>query len=172
MRVDWLNLARLRLRREIAMSALDHEPFPRGALIAASALVGLSLTATAAVRLVRITSPAPVVLAQPAPAASVDLRFSDEANGSIRVTNSSNAQLVATIEPGVGGFIRGVMRGLARDRISRHIGEAPPFRLSQARDGKMSLEDTATGRTIDLESFGAGNRDSFVQLLRSPGARS
>jgi putative photosynthetic complex assembly protein len=154
------------------MSALDHEPFPRGALVAAFTLVGLSLVATTAVRLVRISAPAPVAAAQPAPAASADLRFSDQADGSIRVQNSRTDQVVATIQPGVGGFVRGVMRGLARDRISRHIGEGPPFRLSQARDGQMSLTDTATGRVIDLESFGAGNRDSFVQLLNSPGART
>jgi putative photosynthetic complex assembly protein len=155
------------------MSALDHEPFPRGALIAAFALVGFSLAATAAVRLVRISAPpAPIVASLPAPALTADLRFSDEADGSIRVQNARTDQIVATIQPGVGGFVRGVMRGLARDRISRHIGEAPPFRLSQARDGRMTLEDTATGRLIDLESFGAGNRDSFVQLLKAPGAQS
>ena len=154
------------------MSTLDHEPFPRGALIAASAMVGLSLVATTAVRLVKITAPAPIAAAQPAPAASVDLRFSDQADGSIRVQNSRTDQVVETIQPGVGGFVRGVMRGLARDRISRHIGEAPPFRLSQAKDGRMSLEDTATGRVIDLESFGAGNRQSFIELLKASGART
>jgi putative photosynthetic complex assembly protein len=95
------------------------------------------------------------------------LRFSDETDGSIRVQNAKTGQRVATIQPGSGGFVRGVMRGLARDRISRHIGEAPPFRLSQAQDKRMTLEDTATGRVIDLESFGSGNRDSFLQLLAS-----
>jgi putative photosynthetic complex assembly protein len=154
------------------MSALDHEPFPRGALIAASALIGFSLLSTAVVRLVRISAPVPIAASQPAPAASADLRFSDQADGSIRVQNSRTDRVVATIQPGSGGFVRGVMRGLARDRIRRHIGEAPPFRLSQAINGQMSLEDTATGRVIDLESFGASNRDSFVQLLNSPGART
>jgi putative photosynthetic complex assembly protein len=154
------------------MSALDHEPFPRGALIAASALVGFSLVSAAAVRLVRISTPAPIAASQPAPVASADLRFSDQSDGSIKVQNTRTDQVVATIQPGVGGFVRGVMRGLARDRIRRHIGEAPPFRLSQAKNGRISLEDTATGRVIDLESFGAGNRDSFVQLLHAPGAQS
>ena len=153
------------------MSALDHEPFPRGALIATAALIGFTLVATTAVRLVRIhTPPAPIVASSPAPAVTADLRFSDEADGSIRVENAGTNQIVATIQPGVGGFVRGVMRGLARDRISRHIGAAPPFRLSQGRDGHLTLQDTATGRMIDLESFGSGNRDAFVQLLQAPGA--
>jgi len=150
------------------MSALDHEPFPRGALIATGALIGFSLLATTAVRLVRINAPpAPAVSSLPAPALTADLRFSDETDGSIRVQNAKTGQRVATIQPGSGGFVRGVMRGLSRDRISRHIGEAPPFRLSQAQDKRMTLEDTATGRVIDLESFGSGNRDSFLQLLAS-----
>jgi putative photosynthetic complex assembly protein len=152
------------------MSAIDHEPFPRGALIAASALVGFSLLATTVVRVARITSPAPAATAQPLPVASVDLWFNDQADGSIQVRNARTGAAVARIEPGVGGFVRGVMRGLAHDRIRRHIGEAPAFRLSQASNGSLSLEDTATGRVIDLESFGAGNRDSFVQLLHAKGA--
>ena len=154
------------------MSALDHEPFPKAALIATSALVGFSLLATTAVRLVRITAPAPIAAAQPVPAASVDLWFNDQTDGSIRIRNARTGEAVATIQPGVGGFVRGVMRGLAHDRLRRHIGETPPFRLSQARDGQMSLQDTATGRVIDLESFGTGNRDSFIQLLKAPGAHS
>jgi putative photosynthetic complex assembly protein len=155
------------------MSALDHEPFPRGALIAAGALVGFSLVATTAVRLIRISAPpTPVAASVAAPAQTADLRFSDELNGSIQVQNARTDRVVATIQPGVGGFVRGVMRGLARDRISRKIGEGPPFRLSQARDGRISLEDTATGRLIDLESFGSANRQSFIELLRAPGAQS
>jgi putative photosynthetic complex assembly protein len=155
------------------MSAIDHEPFPRGALIAAAALVGFSLLATTAVRLVRINaSPAPAAASLPAPALTADLRFSDEADGSIRVQNARTDRVVATIQPGVGGFVRGVMRGLARDRISRQIGETPPFRLSEAQDGRMTLQDTATGRVIDLQSFGSGNREAFVQLLQAPGAGS
>jgi hypothetical protein len=74
--------------------------------------------------------------------------------------------LAGTVNPGEGGFIRGVMRGLARDRISRHIGAEPPFRLALSADGQLTLFDTATGRLIDLESFGQGNRDSFFDLLR------
>jgi putative photosynthetic complex assembly protein len=150
------------------MSALDTEPFPKFALISASALVGLSLIATTAVRLSRTLAPeAPATsAAASASVASLDLRFKDQPDGSIRITRASDDGLAGTVHPGEGGFIRGVMRGLARDRISRHIGAEPPFRLSLAQDGDLSLLDTATGRLIDLESFGEGNRASFFDLLR------
>jgi len=39
------------------MSAVDAEPFPKGALIAAAAMIGLSVAATAAVRIARIYAP-------------------------------------------------------------------------------------------------------------------
>ena len=71
--------------------------------------------------------------------------------------------------PDTNGFVRGVMRGMARDRLSRHIGQAPPFRLSRDARGKLWLQDTATSRLIDLEAFGEGNRAAFAAFL--PGSR-
>jgi putative photosynthetic complex assembly protein len=131
-------------------------------------MIGLSLIATTAVRLSRVLTP-PLPASEsltPAPVASSDLRFQDEADGSIRITRAADNSYAGTVHPGEGGFIRGVMRGLARDRISRHIGAAPPFRLSLSGDGQLTLLDTATGRLLDLESFGESNRDSFFDLLR------
>jgi putative photosynthetic complex assembly protein len=132
-------------------------------------MIGLALIATTAVRVSRILSPQtqPAAAAAPAALASLDLRFKDQADGSIRITRAADDSLAATVHPGEGGFIRGVMRGLARDRISRHIGEAPPFRLSLDHNHQLWLLDTATGRLIDLESFGASNRDDFYKLLNA-----
>ncbi len=146
------------------MSELDREPFPRGALIAAASVVAFSLIATTAARWVGINpSGAPVISA---PAQSVYLRFVDEPDGSVRVRDGYDDRVVADLAPGAGGFVRGVMRGLAHDRKTHGIGSAPPFRLSIWRDGRLALQDTATGRLIDLDAFGASNKDAFAQLLR------
>ena len=69
------------------------------------------------------------------------------------------------------GFVRGVMRGLARDRRARGIDNRPPFTLTLWRDGELSLTDTATGRTIELSAFGPTNRATFAALLpaQAPG---
>jgi putative photosynthetic complex assembly protein len=74
---------------------------------------------------------------------------------------------VAVLAPGTNGFIRGVLRGLARDRRSRGISQEPAFRLAQWPDGRLSLEDLATGKRIELGSFGATNRAAFAQILAS-----
>ncbi|NBT80006.1 MAG: photosynthetic complex assembly protein PuhC, partial [Betaproteobacteria bacterium] len=34
------------------------------------------------------------------------------------------------------------------------------------QDGRLTLIDPSTGRTIDLESFGAINANNFARLLR------
>ncbi len=151
------------------MSDIDREAFPKPALIAVGLLLALSLAGTAAVRIARTSAPVAAPSA-PASTASVDLRFSDQSDGSIRISDNRSGAVVATLAPDSNGFIRGVMRGLARDRISRHIGEAPPFRLSQDHAGKLWLQDTATRRLIDLEAFGTGNRAAFAELLHTPAA--
>ena len=80
--------------------------------------------------------------------------------------NGVGAGIVSVIEPGQQtGFIRGVMRGLARDRRSRGIGNAPPFNLTLWRDGELSLTDSATRRSIELTAFGSTNRAAFAALL-------
>ena len=153
------------------MSAIEHEAFPRGALVATAALLGVTLAGTAAVRLARVSGPA-LPISAPAAVAAVDLRFADAPDGSIRVSDARSGAQVSTVAPGVGGFVRGVMRGMARDRLARHIGQAPPFRLSRDGAGQLWLQDTATGRLIDLEAFGAGNRAAFAAFMPSRDTRT
>jgi putative photosynthetic complex assembly protein len=146
------------------MSAIDTEPFPRGALIAAGALVVFSLAATTFVRLERLGSPT-VASVRPAPARAVDVKFTDEADGSVGVHDGRDGHLIETLAPGTNGFVRSVMRGLAHERMRRGIGPSQPFRVTQARDGKLALEDPATGRLIDLDAFGAPNAAGFADML-------
>ena len=155
------------------MSAVDTEPFPKSALIAAAALIGFTMVATAAGRMVRLSAP-PAVADQAGPAAThaLQLRFTDEADGSVTVIDSDSNRQVASLAPGTNGFIRGVMRGLARERRGLRIGAEPPFRLAAWPDGRLTLDDTATGRRIDLNAFGTSNRQAFLGLLDAGGPRS
>lgn len=100
------------------------------------------------------------------PALTRDLQFEDQPDGSLAVVSSPDGQLVHVVEPGNGGFVRGVLRGLGRDRKLRGIGPEPVFRLTRWEDGRLSLTDTATGVRIDLEPFGPTNLESFAVMLR------
>jgi putative photosynthetic complex assembly protein len=144
-------------------------PFPKGAVRAAGVLIVLALTAAGAGRYAGIGT---LTLAPAAPVASLDLRFTDRADGAVTVSSAPDDREIAVLAPGTNGFVRGVLRGLARDRHSRGIGADVPFRLVRRVDGRLSLEDPATGRAIDLGAFGPTNVEAFGRLLQAQGGKS
>jgi putative photosynthetic complex assembly protein len=145
------------------MTAAAPDTFPKSALIATGALLLAAVGGTAAVRIARIVSP-PAPVAAPVAASAVDLRFGDRADGAVTVSRADGAP-VAVLAPDTNGFVRGVMRGLARERLSRHLGAAAPFRLSRDTAGRLWLQDLATRRLVDLEAFGGDNRAAFAAFL-------
>lgn len=152
------------------MSEIDSQPFPRGALIGAGSFVGLALCLTAAVPLGLLPRPQTAEAARIEtgikPAQVRDLRFLDEADGAVRVVDANGLAPDERILPGTNqGFIRGVVRGLARDRHLRGIGQEVPFRLTRWENGRLSLRDLATDRTIELDSFGGDNSAAFARLM-------
>jgi putative photosynthetic complex assembly protein len=133
---------------------------PRLPVLAMAALVATALIGAAGVRLsgMNISEPdAPTSMTR-------TLRFADRADGSIDVTDASTGKLVQRIE-GQQGFVRGTLRGLARERRARGIGSEAPFELLARTDGRLTLLDPATGRRVDLESFGPVNSAEFARLL-------
>ncbi len=146
------------------------ELLPQGTLKLAGALVAFAIGATAIVRIAGIppaASPEAVRAEAGTPAvASRSLRFTDRADGAVVIQDVREGRVAAVIQPGEQtGFVRGVLRGLARDRKARGIDDGPPFTLTLWRDGQLSLTDTATGRSIELTAFGSSNRAAFAALL-------
>lgn len=161
------------------MRATHHhgDMLPRGTLILAGSLLAFALAATSIVRIAGIPPAAsPVAMRAAANIAEVEtrrLRFVDRADGAVVIIDADRGGTASVIEPGQQtGFIRGVMRGLARDRRMRGIGNGPPFTLALWQDGQLSLTDSATGRSIELTAFGTANRAAFAALLETKGARS
>jgi putative photosynthetic complex assembly protein len=143
-------------------ASVGNRPFPRGALLGAAALVGFALLSATTARLTGVgTTQMPAAAA----AESRELRFEDRADGSVAVYEAPEDRLVDILDPGTNGFVRGALRGLARERKRNEIGRQPPFRLVLWVDGRLSLEDPSTGRQIDLEAFGPTNREAFARLL-------
>ena len=146
---------------------------PRGTLIAASSLVLFVLAATSIVRIAHIPPAAsPATMREHAHIAAVksrDLRFTDRADGAVLIEDTKGG--VASVIPAgqQTGFIRGVMRGLARERRSRGIGDGPPFNLTLWQDGELSLTDSATGRALELTALGPTIRAAFAVLLDAKG---
>jgi putative photosynthetic complex assembly protein len=143
------------------------QPFPRAVLIGAALLVALAIALAGMARTTGIGATRLVTAS--AVVASRDLRFADRPDGSIAVTEAASGQTIAIVAPGTNGFVRGAMRGLARERKRQDIGAVPPFRLAEWSDGRMTLEDPATGRVIDLAAFGAVNAEAFARLMSAKG---
>ncbi len=140
--------------------------FMRAPLFAAGALVVGSLIAVAAVR----TTGFGAMHEPDAPAVEVrEFRFEDRPDGSIVVLDKSGEHVVDTVAPGTNGFLRGTMRGLARERKRQGVGPELPFRMVGRADGKLTLEDPGTGRRVDVGSFGPTNAAVFAALMAHHG---
>ncbi len=95
----------------------------------------------------------------------VFLRFVDVEAGEVHVYEHTSDSRIATLEPAKDSFIRGVMRGMARERRSRDIGMRPPFRLALFGDGSMIVEDPSVDMHVNLVAFGPTNIGSFHTLM-------
>jgi putative photosynthetic complex assembly protein len=138
----------------------EDRSLPRGALAAAAGLIVLAIAGAAYGRLGGHTTAAP-----PANAIETrELRFTDRADGAVVITEE-DGDLVTVVAPGTNGFLRGVLRGLAQERMRRDLGPETPFQLTRWSDGRLSLADPVTDRHVYLEAFGPSNVAPFAALL-------
>jgi len=144
-------------------------PFPTVPLRAAAGLVIFSVAITAAARIFGLTAGSGV---DSPVRAERDLRFVEHqigdagvSAGGIDVIDANTGHKIDELRPGGDGFIRATLRGLARERKRRGLGPEVPFRLAQHADGRLTLEDPAISRTIELEAFGSTNSGAFARLL-------
>ena len=136
--------------------------FPRGPLLGAAALILAALAGTALMRLSGVDIHTPDAAA----VVTRELRFEDRPDGSIAVIDANDQHAVTTIT-GQSGFVRGTLRGLARERKRSGLGPDAPFLLIGRANGRLTLQDPATGRVVDLDSFGPANAGEFVRLLNA-----
>ncbi len=137
----------------------SEHPIPRAFIVGAAFLMVATIVAATTARWTgvgRLENPAFVA------AEVVDLTFRDRADGGIDVVGAGT---VTTLDPGTNGFVRGVLRGFARDRRARGAGPEAPFRLFRSADGQVLIGDTVTGRVLDLVAFGATNEEAFAKLF-------
>jgi putative photosynthetic complex assembly protein len=137
-------------------------PFPRGALLGAAALMTLAIVAAGTARLTGIgASHVP----EGTSVESRDLRFADRTDGAVVISEAGTGRVVDVASPGTNGFLRSTLRGLARERKRQDLGAEAPFRLTRWADGRLSLQDEATGRSVDLGAFGHTNAAVFARLM-------
>jgi len=152
------------------MSEIDSQPFPKAPLIGAGLIVGVTILFAAGPRLGYLPPIHTATTERTAKHVAVvetrDLRFTDRADGALVIDDTVRGSVAAVLPHGTNnGFIRGVLRGMARDRLLRGVGRTEPFRLTLFADGALTLFDPSTARNIELGSFGPTNKQSFADLL-------
>lgn len=144
----------------------ERRPFPKGALVGAAALIGFTMLVVGAARVTGTVSPA---LPGTESVESLALHFEDRADGAVVVIDDADERVIDVLEPGSNGFVRGALRGLARERHRRDIGPQSPFILTYWDNERVSLHDPMTGARIDLGAFGPTNQWAFARLLEGVG---
>lgn len=98
---------------------------------------------------------------------SASLHFVDLDGGLVSVVDANENREITRLQVGEDGFMRSVMRGLARERKAHGLGPEIPFELTLWEDGLVSLIDPATERRVELSAFGKDNLAAFTRLLPS-----
>lgn len=137
-------------------------PFPRNTLIIAGTVILLSIMTAAAGRMTGAADSPPTA----AMVTSRTLLFQDRPNGAVAVFDATDpSRPIDILAPATNGFLRATMRGLAQQRIRQDASRTTPFRLTEWADGRLTLEDPATGRRVEMEAFGITNEQAFANLL-------
>jgi putative photosynthetic complex assembly protein len=133
---------------------------PRRALLGGAGVLLAVLGLTAAARLSgRATRDADARVV-----ARRTLRFIDRPDHGVAVVDGASGDVLEVVH-GEQGFLRGTLRGLARERRRRGIGSAEPLLLTAFADGRLALSDPTTDQRIDLESFGPSNAAVYARWL-------
>ncbi len=138
---------------------------PRPVLLAAGALI---LIALIGVTTVRFTGVGAVQVPDAAAVTVKEFLFEDRSDGSIAILDARTRVQVDSVAPESNGFLRGTMRGLARERKRQGVGPEVAFQLVGRADGRLTLIDPGTNRRVDLESFGPTNAEVFAKLMTGP----
>jgi putative photosynthetic complex assembly protein len=157
------------------MSDFTHEQFPQWVLVAAGGVVAIALLVVFGVRAgvvpARPTAPELRAVNHVGIVKQRDFAFADRADGALIAKDAKTGQVVLVLEPGSNsGFIRGVMRGMMRERQLHEVSRYGAVTVTQWADGALTLQDPSTGRIVELGSFGHTNRAAFAQLL-APGVK-
>lgn len=128
-------------------------------------LGGFLLLVLAAVLLARLTGVGAPRAVVPDTIWVVAYTFHDRADGGIDVRRASDGAFVHGVAPQSNGFLRGTLRGLARERRLRGIGPEQPVQLAGLADGRLMLIDPATEWRVDLSAFGPTNAAAYAPLV-------
>lgn len=149
--------------------ALERQMIPPGAIKAIGVFLLLVLILAAVARQTGLGSLSTADLEDRTPVVERSLVFEAEmGDGPVDLRDGETGDLIVHLPPGEGGFLRGVVRPLNRERMRAGVDPREPWILTRWSDGGLTLRDPTTETLVDLHAFGSTNAESFARLL--PGA--
>lgn len=135
---------------------------PTGLLMGMVALVVVALGITTYARLT--DRPLVGVPHEAAVTAGRAIILDGSRDGSVTVRDENGAVI---LEPDAerAGFISVIWRGLDRKRMIHQVAGNPPVKLVEYANGRLSLQDPASGWSAELANFGDMNEAAFARLL-------
>jgi putative photosynthetic complex assembly protein len=146
----------------MASAAIETRRFPRLPLFAAFVLIGFAFIATLFGQATEIGT---VRVEQGQPREIRDIVILEDKDGVIAVSDHRLGTAIASFAPGEGGFVRGALRGLSRERMIHAIPPETAYRLILWDTDRLTLSDVGTGIRIDLLAFGPTNAGAFARFL-------
>lgn len=107
-----------------------------------------------------------------APIATRVLQFQFREADHLAVLDAADNATLRVYSPTEGGFIRGLLRGLNRNRVRHRATLEQPFKLGLWDNGHLVLEDPVSDKRILLNAFGPTNKAAFQALLPKSGDAS
>ena len=136
---------------------------PRPLLLGLLSLVLISLAGVTALRLAGVE---PISQPPELARAETDLVVLEERpGGGVALRDPVSGVALAELAQGEDGFVRGVMRALARVRMQHSVPDDAPVQLVRWTNGKLSLIDPGSGWRIELQGFGQTNLETFAHLM-------
>jgi putative photosynthetic complex assembly protein len=152
----------------------DDPTVPKSALIGIAVLLTGTMAFTGAVSLGLLPHSANPSASRAAQHVGVAqermLRFADQADGTVLISDAKSGEAVSVIGFGKGGFVRATMRRLAKAREAAGAGSEAPFRLVRWQNGALSLIDPVTGKQAEIYGFGGDHVRAFADMLAGPKA--
>jgi putative photosynthetic complex assembly protein len=146
------------------MATAHAELIPRGALIAAGALIATTLLAVGGVQIAKRMAPPTAADAGVEVLQERTLRFESQAGGETVVYDAATDAAIDRLKAS-DGFIRTVLVSFAFDRGKQRLAAEPVYRLVHWADGRVTIEDPATGVRINTGAFSPESKAVFRRFL-------
>ncbi|MEO1679023.1 MAG: photosynthetic complex assembly protein PuhC [Pseudomonadota bacterium] len=88
----------------------------------------------------------------------------DPKTGAVRVLEPSGA-VIADLSESEAGFVSVIWRAMYRTRMQHGVAATLPLSLVSYENGRLAIHDGETGWSVELGSFGKGNRDVFAAYI-------